>query len=54
MNNPRRNLLKGIILSGAAMSSNVAFSLAANTSKTKLLPLKGRINHSVARWTYAD
>jgi len=54
MNNPRRNLLKGIVLSGAAMSSNVAFSLAANTSKTKLLPLKGRINHSVARWTYAD
>ena len=54
MNNPRRNLLKGIALSGAALGTNIALSFTAAASDLKLLPLKGRINHSVARWTYAD
>jgi hydroxypyruvate isomerase len=54
MNNPRRNLLKGMALTGVALGTNVALSVVASASESKLLPLKGRINHSVARWTYAD
>ena len=54
MNIPRRNLLKGIALSGAAFSSNVALSFSTRASESKILSLKGHINHSVARWTYGD
>ncbi len=54
MNNPRRNLLKGIAFSGAALGTNIAFSFTAAASDPKLLALKGHINHSVASWTYAD
>lgn len=54
MNNPRRNLLKGMAISAAAMGSNVAFSDTTTASEPKLLPLKGHVNHSVARWTYGD
>jgi len=54
MNIPRRNLLKGIALSGAAFSSNVALSFGTRASESKILSLKGHINHSVARWTYGD
>jgi hydroxypyruvate isomerase len=54
MNNPRRNLLKGMAISAAAVGSNVAFSNTVEVSAPKLLPLKGHVNHSVARWTYGD
>jgi hydroxypyruvate isomerase len=54
MNNPRRNLLKGIALTGAALGSNVARSFSGRAYESKLLVLKGHINHSVARWTYGD
>ena len=54
MNNPRRNLLKGIALTGAALGSNVALSFSGRAYESKLLLLKGHINHSVARWTYGD
>jgi hydroxypyruvate isomerase len=54
MNKPRRDLLKGFALTGAALSSNLALGFATTASEPKLLPLKGRINHSVARWTYGD
>lgn len=54
MNNPRRNLLKGLALTGAALGTNVAVSLAVKASEEKVQPLKGHINHSVARWTYGD
>jgi hydroxypyruvate isomerase len=54
MNIPRRNLLKGIAISAAAMGSNVAFSDTTKASEPKLLSLKGHVNHSVARWTYGD
>lgn len=51
---PRRNLLKGMAISAVAMGSNVAFSDTSKASEPKLLPLKGHVNHSVARWTYSD
>jgi hydroxypyruvate isomerase len=54
MNNPRRNLLKGIAITGAALGSNVALSFASSASESKSLSLKGHIKHSVARWTYGD
>ncbi|MFT5997437.1 MAG: hydroxypyruvate isomerase [Arenicella sp.] len=54
MNNPRRNLLKGLALTGAALSSNGALSFATRASESKSMPLKGHINHSVARWTYGE
>ena len=54
MNNPRRSLLKGMALTGMALGTNVALSSAAIGSESKLLQLKGHINHSVARWTYGD
>jgi hydroxypyruvate isomerase len=54
MNNPRRNLLKGLALTGAALGSNGALSFATRASESKSLSLKGHINHSVARWTYGD
>nr|WP_232787768.1 hypothetical protein [Paraglaciecola sp. MB-3u-78] len=43
MNNPRRNLLKGMAITGAALGSNVALSFAtsASESKSKSLSLKG-------------
>jgi hydroxypyruvate isomerase len=50
MNNQRRNLLKGIAVSGAAAATG--FVSAAATPSTSTLPLKGNINHSVSRWTY--
>jgi hydroxypyruvate isomerase len=54
MNNPRRNLLKGLALTGAALGSNVALSFATSAAESKSLSLKGHIKHSVARWTYGD
>ena len=54
MNNPRRSLLKGMALTGIALGTNVSLSAAATESESKMLPLKGHINHSVARWTYGD
>jgi hydroxypyruvate isomerase len=54
MNNPRRSLLKGMALTGMALGTHVSLSAAATESESKMLPLKGHINHSVARWTYGD
>lgn len=54
MNNPRRNLLKGMALTGAALATTAVVSRGANAAQDKSQPLKGHINHSVARWTYGD
>jgi hydroxypyruvate isomerase len=54
MTNPRRTLLKGLALTGAALASNAVVSRTLNVSDAKTQPLKGNIKHSVARWTYGD
>jgi hydroxypyruvate isomerase len=54
MSNHRRNLLKGLAVTGAALATNAFASRGANAAQGKPLKLKGHINHSVARWTYGD
>ncbi|MFT6897785.1 MAG: hydroxypyruvate isomerase [Paraglaciecola sp.] len=54
MNNPRRNLLKGMALTGAALATTGVVSRGANAAPYQPQKLKGHINHSVARWTYGD
>ncbi|MBA2562998.1 MAG: TIM barrel protein [Chitinophagaceae bacterium] len=49
----RRNALKNILLSGSAVIAAPGLSLAACNQTEKNLNLKGNINHSVCRWTYA-
>jgi hydroxypyruvate isomerase len=53
MNYPRRNLLKGILLTGATVATTSGASVTSDI--VKIQPeLKGNINHSVSRWTYGD
>lgn len=48
----RRNLLKGIALSGGAVLAAPALSVASSCSLFTSNSLKGNINHSVSRWTF--
>ncbi|MDO6561301.1 hydroxypyruvate isomerase family protein [Paraglaciecola chathamensis] len=63
MSNSRRNMLKGMALSSAALAATTVVSgcassannqAPANASKDAVPKFKGNINHSVARWTYGD
>ena len=63
MSNSRRNMLKGMALSSAALAASTVVSgcasnannqVPANASKDAVPKFKGNINHSVARWTYGD
>ena len=58
MSNPRRNMLKGMALTGAALATGTVVSGCAlankETAKASPFVFKGNINHSVARWTYGD
>lgn len=48
----RRHLIKNLLLTGTAVAASPAISLAScNATKTDT-KLKGKINHSVCRWTY--
>lgn len=47
----RRRLIKNMVIAGAAASVAPALSLATCAGKSAS-PMKGRINHSVCRWTY--
>ncbi len=54
-NNPRRNVLKGLAISSAALvtSGSMSFSaLSSDHARGTSDALKGNINHSVSRWTY--
>ena len=53
----RRSAIKGILASTAAMSIPTGFSALAmpkNENETTPNFLKGKINHSVARWCFND
>ena len=63
MSNSRRNMLKGIALSSAALAASTVVSGCAssesneidnNANQPGVAKFKGNINHSVARWTYGD
>ncbi|HYO22391.1 MAG TPA: hydroxypyruvate isomerase, partial [Flavisolibacter sp.] len=48
----RRHLIRNLLLTGTAVAASPAISLAScNATKTET-KLKGKINHSVCRWTY--
>lgn len=47
----RRELMKNLLISGAALSVSPSISFAASEVEQKK-KLKGNINHSVCRWTY--
>lgn len=55
MVSPRRQFLKNIALTGAAVATGGIVSAKVNStevSKLKPIKLKANINHSVSRWTY--
>lgn len=57
MDNPKRNLLKGLLFTGASLASaNIAANPSSSEQPKLISPtkLKGNINHAVSRWTYGD
>lgn len=53
-NSSRRKVIKNILLSGTAIVAAPTMSLASCTDEKQMsYTLKGNINHSVCRWTYA-
>jgi len=49
----RRSLIKNLLLTGTAVAAAPGISLASCTHTKTDITLKGNINHSVCRWTYA-
>lgn len=54
LNTERRALIKGAAAAGAGMLALSSPQLMAAQDNSSPLRLKGRVNHSVARWTYGD
>ena len=53
----RRSVIKGILAGTAVMGFPSSFSAFANTKEEETMPtgfLKGKLNHSVARWCFND
>lgn len=56
MNNYRRNILKGLALSGvsASLTANALSNNVSSGVESSHKTLKGNIHHSVSRWTYGN
>ena len=52
MDNNRRKLLQGMVLTSAGLASGISSANALDNHATNKTALKGNINHSVSRWTY--